>query len=293
MLSDRKRSRGPQQCGLLSFEQSSKRVRIFDTGRSNQVVASFLGMHLPLQGRNQMMHPLIRELDHQMTPIGELVLRCRRSPHVTGELVYEVKLDHEMLMSSSVNDSERALAQIAIDCRGTEPCDVLIGGLGLGYTAVAALDYPHVRRVDVVELLAPVIAWQRNRLVPASGRLVDDARCTFIEGDFFELVSRPSGTIRTYDIVLVDIDHSPSSLLHPRHQAFYTESRLAGLANHLRPGGVFGLWSAHEPPADFLDLMAGVFHFVRLHEIKFFNPHIGESDGNWIVIAHRQEPAQP
>ncbi len=82
----------------------------------------------------------IEELDYQKTPLGELVLRRRRSPSVPDEPVYEVKLGDEMLMSSSVNVSERALATLALDQWGDGPCDVLVGGLGLGYTAAAALD---------------------------------------------------------------------------------------------------------------------------------------------------------
>lgn len=117
---------------------------------------------------------MIEELDYQQTPLGELVLRRRRSPSLQNELVYEVKLGDEMLMSSSVNESERALARLALDRLGEGACDVLIGGLGLGYTAAAALDYPQVRRVDVIELLGPVIAWHHARLVPASGNICDD-----------------------------------------------------------------------------------------------------------------------
>ncbi len=66
------------------------------------------------------------------------MLRRRRSPSVPDELVYEVAFDHEMLMSSSVNTSERALATLVLDGRKDKLLDVLIGGLGLGYTVAAA-----------------------------------------------------------------------------------------------------------------------------------------------------------
>lgn len=231
----------------------------------------------------------VRELDYQLTPMGELILRCRSSPHVVGGLVYEVKLGNEMLMSSSVNDSERALAQTALESWGASPCDVLIGGLGLGYTAAAALGFPQVRRVDVIEMLAPVIAWHRGRLVPAAGQLVDDSRCTLVEGDFFDLVAeKPREVSRQYDAILVDIDHSPDAVLHPRHKAFYTEPGLTGLATHLSPGGVFGLWSAKAPSHEFLRLLDRVFASSRVHEVEFYNPHVRESDINWIIVGHRQ-----
>ncbi|MBD3348562.1 MAG: hypothetical protein GF400_05130 [Candidatus Eisenbacteria bacterium] len=111
--------------------------------------------------------------------------------------VYEVKLDDEMLMSSAVNESEKALARLALEQRGDEPCDVLIGGLGLGYTAAG----------------------------------------------------------------------------------------FRGLSEHLRPGGVLGIWSATEPSHRFLDLLGSVLPNPRSHEISFLNPHVGEADSNWVVVA--------
>lgn len=228
----------------------------------------------------------IRELDYQLTPIGELILRCRSSPHVPDGLVYEVKLGGEMLMSSSVNESERALSRLALERWGPYECDVLIGGLGLGYTAAAALEHPQVRRVDVIEFLAEVIGWHRRRLVPAASRLLDDPRCALIRADFFEHVAR-AGPSRRYDVILVDIDHSPECWLDPRHGEFYTAPRLGTLATHLNPGGVFGLWSASEPAAEFMQLLKNAFAWVQSHEVRFFNPHITGDDTNWVVLAQR------
>jgi hypothetical protein len=82
----------------------------------------------------------LEELDYHQTPLGELILRRRLSPSAPGEPVYEVKLNDEMLMSSVVNASERAMARLALELLADRPCDVLVGGLGLGYTAAAALE---------------------------------------------------------------------------------------------------------------------------------------------------------
>lgn len=234
---------------------------------------------------------MIEELDYQKTPIGELILRRRRSPSVPDEPVYEVKLNDQMLMSSSVNASERALATLALERLGPGPCDVLIGGLGLGYTAAAALEYSQVRRVDVVELLGPVIGWHRNKLVPAAHQLIDDPRCSLIEGDFFKYAAgagpttQDAGRSAGYDLILVDIDHSPDCWLHTRHAPFYTEPGLARLAARLNAGGTFGLWSASEPSAEFLALLRQVFGGECSHEVRFYNPHIGEHDTNWVILA--------
>lgn len=230
------------------------------------------------------MSKYIEELDYQKTPIGELVLRRRRSPSVPDEPVYEVKIDDEMLMSSSVNASERALATLALESRRDRPLDVLVGGLGLGYTAAAALEYANVRQVVVVELLAPVIDWHRRRLVPLAGALMDDSRCSLVEGDFFEHVG-PAPADRQYDAILLDIDHSPDCWLQPSHQAFYSREGLDNLAGRLRAGGVFAIWSAWKAPGLFIEALQAVFPDVREHEVPFYNPHISEMTSNWVVTA--------
>jgi spermidine synthase len=175
---------------------------------------------------------------------------------------------------------------LALEAQAQRPCDVLVGGLGLGYTAAAALEYPHVQRVVVVELLAPVIAWHHHRLVPMADRLIDDPRCWIVEDDFFDQVGAcPSPGRQQYDVILLDIDHSPESLLHDRHAGFYSEMGLQALTGCLRPGGVFGLWSAWRPSGGFLDAMTTTFPSVQTHEVTFFNPHISDNDSNWIVVA--------
>ena len=234
------------------------------------------------------MVPFFEELDYQKTPLGELVLRRRRSPAAGDEWVYEVTLDGEMLMSSTVNVSEQALARLALEGRGDRPCDVLVGGLGLGYTAAAALEYPNVRRLVVVEVLPPVIAWHGERLVPMADKLMDDARCSLVAGDFFEHVARGAAAQR-HDAILLDIDHSPDSWLDAHHGDFYTAAGLGGVADCLQPDGVFALWSAWEPPAQFLDVLGTVFPSVQGHEVPFFNPHVNEMDSNWVIIAEGLE----
>ncbi len=236
----------------------------------------------------RVMAMLFEELDYQSTTFGDLVLRRRTSPAVPDEIIYEVTIDGEMLMSSTVNASERALARLALEGRDDRPMDVLVGGLGLGCTAAAALEYPNVRKMVVVELLAPVIAWHRQRMVPLADTLIDDPRCVLVAGDFFEHVAqKPSG--QTYDAVLLDIDHAPECLLDEANGEFYSTVGLRRLARCLRPGGVFALWSAWKPQDEFLDRLGAVFPNVRNHEVSFFNPHVNEQDSNWIIVAKRAE----
>lgn len=231
---------------------------------------------------------LFEELDYQRTSIGELVLRRRSSPALGDEIIYEVTIDGEMLMSSAVNAGERALARLALEGRDDRSLDVLVGGLGLGCTAAAALEYPNVRKLVVVELLAAVIDWHRQRLVPSAETLIDDPRCSLVAGDFFEYVAQMPRE-QLYDAVLLDIDHAPDCLLAEANGEFYSTAGLRGLVRCLRPAGVFALWSAWKPQDEFLDGLGEVFPTVRHHEVSFFNPHVNENDSNWIIVAEAAE----
>ena len=191
------------------------------------------------------------ELDYRQTPLGDLSLRRRRVASLDGMEVYEVKLGDAFLMSSLFHEVEVALADIGL--AGLDaPLNVVVGGLGLGYTTRAALKHPAVRSLIVVEALEPVIEWHERGLVPLGPELTRDARCRFVNGDFFALAASghgfdPAQPRREFHAVLLDIDHSPRNLLHSRHGALYEPAGLRELAAHLRPGGVFALWS-DDPP---------------------------------------------
>src|SRR5476651_922952 len=187
------------------------------------------------------------ELDFRPTPIGVLSLRRRRSL-TTGHDIYEIKLGDEFLMSSAFTVAEIALARIGLAALERGDLDVVVGGLGLGYTAEAALEDSRVRSLIVVDELAEVIEWHQQGLLPLGKQLTGDPRCRFVNGDFFAMSHSADGFDtrapgRRFDAVLVDIDHSPRDLLHPRHAALYTPEGLKKLAGHLNPGGVFALWS--------------------------------------------------
>ena len=222
------------------------------------------------------MSDLFEELDYRATQMGELSLRRRRDI-TSGTDVFEIKLGDEFLMSSAFIASETALADLALADLAGDELDVVVGGLGLGYTAKAVLACPRVRALDVIEALDAVIDWHREGLVPLRPALCDDARCRLVAGDFFALsasragfdASRPE---RRYDAILLDIDHAPDKLLDPSHGAFYTPEGLARLSAHLTPGGVFALWSNDPPEDDFISRLAGVFAQARGEPVTFRNP---------------------
>ncbi len=216
------------------------------------------------------------ELGWAKTPIGEVALRRRLDP-VTKQDVFEVKLNDEWLMSSQFNVAEIALSRIALArLTGDGPFDAVVGGLGLGYTAERALEDPRVREVAVVELLQPVIDWHREGLVPVGPALTGDDRCRLVQGDFFAMSYGegydPSRPGRLWDAVILDIDHSPVHVLDDGSAGFYGADGMAALARHLRPGGVYAMWSNDPPDRTYLATLDKVFADVAAEVITFPNP---------------------
>lgn len=230
------------------------------------------------------------ELDWQETPIGAISLRRRIEPN-TGREVHEVKIDDDFLMSSLFVDAEVALADIGLDrLAGRTDLVVVVGGLGLGYTARAVLDHPGVGALVVVDFLAPVIEWHRRGLVPLGAGLVGDQRCRLVQGDFFALAAAERGfdlgqPQRLVDAILVDIDHSPRHLLAPQNAPFYTADGLRKLRRQLRPGGVFALWSNDPPDEPFVATLAEAFDDVAAHVVAFDNPLQDREATNTVYVA--------
>jgi spermidine synthase len=229
------------------------------------------------------------ELDFRPTPIGVLSLRRRRSL-TSGADIYEIKLGDEFLMSSAFTVAEIELARLALAALQRTDLDVVVGGLGLGYTAQAVLENRTVRSLIVVDALAEVIEWHQQGLLPLGKQLTEDPRCRLVNGDFFAMAHSAAGFDsvmpgRGFDAVLVDIDHSPQNLLHPRHAALYQPAGLARLALHLNPGGVFALWSNDPPDPEFERALASVFATSVAHVVTFDNASGDHDASNTVYVA--------
>ena len=231
-------------------------------------------------------------LDSRVTPLGELTLRRRRLLMLDGLEVFEVKLGDAFLMSSLFHDVEVALANLGLAALGG-PVDVVVGGLGLGYTAMAALKHSNVQSLLVVEALEGVIDWHKQGLVPLGVGLTGDARCRFVQGDFFALAGAPQTGFdpvqpaRRFHAILLDIDHSPRNLLHARHAAFYEPAGLRRLVEHLHPGGVFAMWSDDPPDTEFLEKLSQTFVHSQAHIVKFHNPLLDTDSASTVYVARR------
>jgi len=231
------------------------------------------------------------ELDYRATPMGELSLRRRIVPSL-GVEVFEVKLGDEFLMSSLFTAGEIALAEWGLGAADFAELDVVVGGLGLGYTAHAALDDSRLRSLLIVEAIPEVIEWHRRGIVPRGARLAGDARCRLVNGDFFVLCASGAGfdagkPARKFHAVLLDIDHSPQQVLHPSHAALYAPEGLRRLAMNLHPGGVFALWSNNPPEAEFIGALGRVFEHVDARVVKFENPLQDREASNTIYVARK------
>jgi spermidine synthase len=216
------------------------------------------------------------ELDYRPTPIGALSLRRRREMSL-GVDVFEIKLGDEYLMSSLFTASEIALARLGLAALAGDGLDIIVGGLGLGYTAQAVLEHEKVGSLIVVEMLDAVIDWHRTGLLPLGPALVADARCRLVQGDFFAMANSaagfdPQAPRRRFDAILVDIDHSPDALLDDRSIGFYRSEGLRALAAHIKPGGIFGLWSNDLPNPAFTNKLASIFAAAWAEPVTFHNP---------------------
>ncbi|HSL61675.1 MAG TPA: spermidine synthase [Desulfotignum sp.] len=241
------------------------------------------------------MDPLFEELDCQQTLLGELSLRRRRLIQLAGKEIYEVKLGDDFLMSSLFHEAETKMAEISLAMVTKPDLSVVVGGLGLGSTAAAALADPRVSSLVVVEYLAPVILWHKTGLVPLGNWLCADPRCRIIHDDFFAR-SRDAGRGfdpgfpgKKQDIILLDIDHTPNRVLHRTNARFYTPEGLRELAGHLAPGGVFALWSDDPPETAFTELLETVFPKVQAHTICFKNPLTGGTAENAVYVARTEK----
>lgn len=234
---------------------------------------------------------LFEEIDVQQTSLGALSLRRRRIPALGDKDIYEVKLGEEYLMSSLFVDAEVALSTLGLAATQGENLKVVVGGLGLGHTALAALDEKRVGELLVIEALEPVIRWHREGKVPLGSKLSGDPRCRYIHASFFDLATDPEHGFdpdhpgQQFDAILLDIDHSPSAHLNSANASFYTEEKLGLMAGQLCPGGVFAMWSNEPPDATFSALLETVFGKVESEEVAFYNPFQNREAKNTVYIA--------
>jgi spermidine synthase len=229
----------------------------------------------------------IEELAYHQTALGELTLRRRIETLLENREVFEVKLGDEYLMSSLFTEGEKELAKLGL--AGLDGAlDVVVGGLGLGYTAAAALENKNVRSLLVIDLFREVIDWHRKNLVPLGAVLTEDKRCELRQGDFFELARTGFDNFdheRKFDAVLLDIDHSPQHFLDEKNESFYGAEGLDAVRKQLKPGGVFALWSNDAADENFAKFLEARFGAATAHNVEFANPYTNSNAVNSVYVA--------
>lgn len=165
---------------------------------------------------------------------SEFVLRRRGDEWI-------VFANERILMSSRMHHSEEALAKQALQ-RVSNAQSVFIGGLGLGYTARAALDaVSETARVVIAELVPALVGWNRSHLAHLAQRPLDDERCSVVEGDALGVLGAHKST---FDALLLDVDNGPVALSQANNQRLYTNAGIRTCLAALHPGGVLAVWSA-------------------------------------------------
>jgi spermidine synthase len=216
------------------------------------------------------------------TPLGLLCLRRRELLSRPGTLVTEVTLNHEFLMSSLYTDSEQALSKTAIEMHAGNELRILVGGLGLGYTAHEALLSDRVAHVEVVELLPQVIDWLAQGLMPLSNSLRQESRLVVTEGDIYRRLAGPPNEL--FDVIMIDVDHSPDERLGDESVSFYTSDGLIAARQHMAEDGVLAVWS-YAQSSPFVDALRSVFKQVRVEPVTYDNQLIDQQQTDWLFFA--------
>ncbi len=166
------------------------------------------------------------------TPDGEIVLRRR------GD-VTELIVNGVFAMDTVDVSSEVALA----DAAGDPPGRVLVGGLGLGFTAVRLLD--RGARVDVVERAGPLLDWARRGVTEQLGRVAAHPRASLHHADIVRFIREATAS---WDAIVLDVDNGPSFLIHADNAEVYTEGFLHACLARLTPGGSLLVWCETASP---------------------------------------------
>ncbi len=226
--------------------------------------------------------PNLEILAYEDTALGLLCLRRRELLSAPGTVVTEVTLNHEFLMSSYNTDSERAISNRSVEIHGGSGLNALVGGFGLGYTAWELLQHCNVATVEVVEYLPQVLDWLSEGLIPLSVELNAAPNLRLTPGDVYARLMLPAAD--KFDLIVIDVDHSPADQLAEVEHAFYTAAGLLQAKQHLNPGGVLAVWSYAES-SDFSEALRSVFGTVQVEPIRTFNSLVDHEQTDWLFFA--------
>lgn len=187
---------------------------------------------------------------------GEVVLLRR-----DNDRGVELRVNGVFVMDNVETSSERMLARATLSAveGGADTIDVLVGGLGLGYTLAEVLADPRVRHVTVAEIEPALAGWHRDGTLDdalGGSSPIHDDRAELAVGDVRAIVA--AAPPASLDLILLDVDNGPGYLVYDANAAVYRDDFLRTCARRLRPGGLAAVWSAETAP-DLLATMQDVF----------------------------------
>lgn len=208
---------------------------------------------------------------------GELVLRERREPG--GPAALELRANGVFVMDTHETSTEQALADAALELV-EDPRDVLVGGLGLGYTMHRVLADSRVARCSVVEIEQALVDWMRDGTISHGPQLLADERTNLVVADIAVAVAEAPDA--SYDLVLLDVDNGPGFLVHDSNAALYERPFLTDALRLLRPGGAVVVWSADASP----ELEAVLTEVFGAAETRPYDVRLQERDEQyWLHVA--------
>jgi spermidine synthase len=194
-----------------------------------------------------------------------------------------IRVGPQVLMSNRMHSSEESLAEIAL-ARVASPRAVLVGGLGLGYTARAVLDRVSPEaEVTIQELVPELVDWNRRYLGALAGHPLDDPRCRVVVGDVFDTLKRSTAM---FDVILLDVDNGPQRLTQAKNQRLYGEGGIRACLDALRPEGVLAVWSS-APNARY---QRGLEKRADAVEVLSVPARIGSKLQHIVFVAKRRGP---
>ena len=213
-------------------------------------------------------------LERAVTRRGELVLRREGAE-------FEIISNGVFLMDTRDGRSERLMVSSALArCPAATP-EILICGLGVGFSLAEAVSQPRVARVDVVEISAAIIGWHGTHLRHLAAPAWEDGRVHVINADVVAWLARRQGP---YDVICLDVDNGPEWTVWDANQALYGDEGLRRVRDGLRPGGMVAVWSAAEAPA-FSDRLLRHFSGVHAYRVP-----VSRGQPDVVYLARRADP---
>ena len=183
---------------------------------------------------------------------GEVVLRRRIEERTADAL--ELRVNGVFVMDTRETTTEMELAAAALEMV-KDPRDVVVGGLGLGFTLQRVLADHRVEQVKVVEIEEALVGWMRDGTVPHGPALLADKRVHIVNAGIVMAVAE---AMSTYDMVLLDVDNGPGYLVHDGNADVYEHDFIANTKRILNPDGALVVWSANPAP-ELASVMEDVF----------------------------------